>query len=126
PSSQGEQAGVDESDSLQRLQSQIEAGTQQTLLLDRTLRRLTETEATSPLPRELTRRARRALELGRGLLGQLRALAEELDNDNADADPLARLYGDTVAMTDSALRLVQAFPDSPSAQLHLCKEIGRA
>ena len=37
------------------------------------------------------------------------------------ADPLARLYRETAAMTDSTLRMVQAFPDAPSAQLKLCE-----
>ena len=78
--------------------------------------------------RQLTARARRLLEHGRALLGKLRVLADELDvpaDPRArlpeNADPLAILYRDTAAMADTALRMVQTFPDAPSVQLHLCK-----
>src|SRR5437763_996427 len=36
-------------------------------------------------------------------------------------DPLGGLYRETVAMTDTVLRTVQAFPESPSAQIRLCE-----
>jgi HD-GYP domain-containing protein (c-di-GMP phosphodiesterase class II) len=37
-----------------------------------------------------------------------------------ESDPLANRYQETVAMAETALRMVQAFPDAPSAQLRLC------
>src|SRR5262249_14210691 len=36
-------------------------------------------------------------------------------------DPLAVFYRDTTAMIDAALRLVQTFPEAPSAQLRMCE-----
>src|SRR5262249_37053965 len=38
-----------------------------------------------------------------------------------DADPLAVRYRETVAMTDTVLRTVQAFPNAPSTQLRMCE-----
>jgi HD-GYP domain-containing protein (c-di-GMP phosphodiesterase class II) len=76
-----------------------------------------------PLPRQLTARARRSLERGRQLLDQLRQLADPfaalVEADRAD--PLAVYYRATAAMTDTALRIVPYFPDSPAAQLSLCE-----
>jgi hypothetical protein len=76
-----------------------------------------------PLPRQLTARARRSLERGRQLLDQLRQLADPfaalVEADRAD--PLAVYYRATAAMTDTALRMVPHFPDSPAAQLALCE-----
>jgi HD-GYP domain-containing protein (c-di-GMP phosphodiesterase class II) len=76
-----------------------------------------------PLPRQLTARARRALERGRELLDQLRQLADPFAAiTEADrADPLALYYRATAAMTDTALRMVPCFPDGPAAQLSLCE-----
>jgi HD-GYP domain-containing protein (c-di-GMP phosphodiesterase class II) len=114
---------------LQRLERQVSIGTQQTLFLDSALRQLTPAPPVSAtaLPRQLTARARRILEQGRALLEQLRRLAEEFDpidestEGPADADPLARRYHETAAMADTALRMLQAFPDAASVQLRLCE-----
>jgi hypothetical protein len=83
------------------------------------------------LPRQLTSRARRVLERGRGLLLRLRQLADAFEPADSDAgplpppferrDPLARLYRETIALTDTALRLIPLFPDTTSAQLRLCE-----
>src|SRR5260370_8946127 len=70
--------GEAEAESLQRLQRQVEAGTQHTLLLNDTLRRLTENGEASPLPRQLTLLALRPLDLIRHFLGRLRAPADAL------------------------------------------------
>jgi HD-GYP domain-containing protein (c-di-GMP phosphodiesterase class II) len=65
------------------------------------------------------------LERGRDLLGQLRQLADvfaaHADPGLDRSDPLAILYRETVAMTDTALRLIPLFPDTATAQLHLCE-----
>jgi HD-GYP domain-containing protein (c-di-GMP phosphodiesterase class II) len=110
---------------VQQLERQIAAGTQQSVLLDSTLRQLVPgtSLAEGPiLPRQLTVRAHRILENGRGLLDQLRNLADSLDSPlAADAEPLTSRYRETAAMAEAALRMVQAFPDAPSAQLRLCE-----
>jgi hypothetical protein len=82
------------------------------------------------LPRQLTSRARRALERGRDLLVRLRELAdafEQSDENNGTPllfqrrDPLERLYRETVALTDTAVRMIPLFPETTSAQLRLCE-----
>jgi hypothetical protein len=83
------------------------------------------------LPRQLTSRARRVLERGRELLLRLRQLADAFDQSEAGEgatvslfaryDPLAKLYRETVALTDTALRMIPLFPDTTSAQLRLCE-----
>jgi HD-GYP domain-containing protein (c-di-GMP phosphodiesterase class II) len=54
------------------------------------------------------------------LLGHLRAVADDALLPTAAGDPLAHLYRETVSMTDTVLRTVQAFPEAPSAQTRLC------
>ena len=82
------------------------------------------------LPRQLTSRARRSLERGRDLLLHLRQLADAFDpgegNETSSPlferrDPLAKLYRETVALTDTALRMIPLFPETTSAQLRLCE-----
>jgi HD-GYP domain-containing protein (c-di-GMP phosphodiesterase class II) len=104
------------------LESQLKAGHQHDNLLDNTLRPLMETTESVPLPNQLTSRARRLLERGRQLLDRLRSLGHQLD-PVPEADPLAEWYRATVAMTDSALRMIGTFPDAPSVQLRLCEGI---
>jgi hypothetical protein len=118
-------------DSVDQLASKVSAGLKQNVLLDGSLRRLAD-PAQPPtevrLPRQLTGRARRLLEEGRDLLASLRNLGQRLarsatlpgDEPLDDNDPLVRLFRETVAMADTSLRLVQAFPDAASAQLRLC------
>jgi HD-GYP domain-containing protein (c-di-GMP phosphodiesterase class II) len=77
------------------------------------------------------------VETGRELLGRLRALAEHFPevphtsrgpdtprrrpDPTEPPDPLALFYRGTLAMTDTTLRTVLAFPDAPSVQLRLCE-----
>jgi HD-GYP domain-containing protein (c-di-GMP phosphodiesterase class II) len=109
---------------LRLLHDRVAAGFAQHALLDGTLRQLTAVttpaDEAAAMPALLTSRARHIVERGRGLLGRLRALAEDFADAPA-ADPLAGFYRDTAAMTDTTLRTVQAFPDAPSAQLRLCE-----
>src|SRR6266446_5272599 len=115
---------------IKRLEHQVSNGAQQTVLLDTTLRQLTPAPpaAATLLPKQLTARARRILEQGRELVAQLRLLGEvfavgqasEGSGQEAD-DPLARRYHETAAMADTALRMIQAFPDTASVQLRLCE-----
>jgi len=84
-----------------------------------------------PMPRQLTSRARRVLERGRELLLRLRQLTDAFDRADSDdamtpplfarRDPLAKLYRETVSLTDTALRMIPMFPDTTSAQLRLCE-----
>src|SRR5207249_4256120 len=93
------------------------------VLLDGSLRQLADPNVPAgqvSLPAQLTARARRLLEMGRDLLARLRNLGGSLQGHADNRDPLAQHYSDTVAMADTALRMVQAFPDAPSAQLQLC------
>jgi HD-GYP domain-containing protein (c-di-GMP phosphodiesterase class II) len=114
-----------------QLTTRVTAGLQQNVLLDGSLRRMAdpaEPTAEARLPRHLTARARRMLEHSRELIAALRRLGERLaksiefavEETARESDPLVRLFRETVAMADTSLRLVQAFPDAPSAQLRLC------
>jgi HD-GYP domain-containing protein (c-di-GMP phosphodiesterase class II) len=113
---------------LETLRRKVDAGAEHDALVDASIRQLGDAEAApAPVfPTQLTARARRVIERGRELLARLRPMADQLENEaptppNSAADPLARLYRETAAMTDSALRMVQAFPNAPSAQLKLCE-----
>jgi hypothetical protein len=96
-------------------------------LLSQSLRTLTgaKTEA-GPLPTQLTVRARRLLEDARGLIAAQRKVTQEpflaglLADEAAEGDALAVYARETVALTDAALRMVQAFPASAEAQLRMC------
>jgi HD-GYP domain-containing protein (c-di-GMP phosphodiesterase class II) len=108
------------------LAEQIADGERRQQLLDAALRQLAAAaDDDGPQPSQLTARARHLLERGRQLVGQLRQLAEDplltaaLAQGEAENDPLAAGVRETVAMTESALRLVQAYPDAPSVQLRL-------
>jgi HD-GYP domain-containing protein (c-di-GMP phosphodiesterase class II) len=122
--------------SLLAFERQVESAGLHDAALDRVVRPLTGPAGGDEPPRgprHLTARGRRALERGRDLLNRLR----ELDDAFADttevpivgggprlpldrSDPLARLYRETIALTDHALRTIPLFPDKTTAQLHLC------
>ena len=78
-----------------------------------------------PLP-VLTDRARQLLSTAQTLLARQRKFASEpailgLSNRNDAAnDSLIAYHRETVAVLDCGVRLAQAFPESPSAQLKLC------
>jgi HD-GYP domain-containing protein (c-di-GMP phosphodiesterase class II) len=99
---------------------QVAAGRDHDALLDSSLRQLGDSPAAPARLGLLTSRARRLLERGRDLLSALRGLGDRLSPDTA-AEPLTAHYRDTAALTDTTLRLVQAFPESPSAQMRLCE-----
>src|SRR5205823_1858444 len=105
------------------LERKVAAGARQHVLLDAGLRQLTPgpAGAGASLPAQLTARAARLLRRGGELLGQLRALGEEPLLQRDEDDPVGVLYRETVAMTDTVLRTVQAFPEVPSAQIRLCE-----
>jgi hypothetical protein len=85
------------------------------------------------LPTALTSRVRALLERGRQIVALLRAMADSpelsatyttpapgvAESSEDELDPLAAAFRETAAMTETCLRLVQAFPNSPTAQLRL-------
>ncbi len=119
--------------SLSAFERLVEDGDDHDAQFDRLVRPLTarfRNDESHALPRQLTSRARRALERGRELLTRLRQLADAFEQrDDHDAppplfvrrDPLARMYRETVALTDTALRMIPLFPDTASAQMRLCE-----
>ena len=113
----------DDADPVRDLECKVAAGARQHALLDSSLRQLSGGAggAETSLPAQLTARAARLLRRGGELLGQLRALGEEALVQREEGDPVAVLYRETVAMTDTVLRTVQAFPEAPSAQVRLCE-----
>jgi HD-GYP domain-containing protein (c-di-GMP phosphodiesterase class II) len=106
-----------------RLERRVSAGGEDAALLDGSLRQLTDlvsdSEPAQRMPRQLTARARRVIEQTHQLLSQLRVLADQL-NSLGNSDLLNSIYRETSAMTEMVLRVVQAFPDSASAQLRFC------
>lgn len=120
---------------IKQLERQVTSGAWYHKLLDDSLRQLTESDTTGDqemvLPRQLTARTRRLLGVGQELLMQLRQLANEfelapvlvhpLSGLPDETDPLAVRFRETLAMLDTALRMIQAYPDAPSAQLRLCE-----
>jgi HD-GYP domain-containing protein (c-di-GMP phosphodiesterase class II) len=121
---------------IRRLEQQISLGGEEIGLLSSNLRQLSPTapivDATS-LPKQFTSRARQALEHSRRLLDRLRPLADEFASvatedlvqtgANGESSPFADRYNETTAMVEVVLRMIQAFPDSPTAQLRLCEGI---
>jgi HD-GYP domain-containing protein (c-di-GMP phosphodiesterase class II) len=104
-----------------RLERRVAAGAEDAFILDGSLRQLTELttggEAPTVLPHQLTARARRVLQRARELLDRLRGFADSFESDAAD--PLCASYQATTAMTETVVRVVQAFPDSASVQLRV-------
>jgi HD-GYP domain-containing protein (c-di-GMP phosphodiesterase class II) len=78
-----------------------------------------------PPATQFTDRARRLLSAAKSLLDRQRAFSADplfaaLAAETHSPDPLVAYHSETVAVTDSAIRLAQSFPDSPSAQLKQC------
>jgi HD-GYP domain-containing protein (c-di-GMP phosphodiesterase class II) len=107
------------------LERRVTAGAWQQLLLETTLRQIVGASSTTNdnagLPAQLTSRGARLLRRAHELLGQLRTIADDALLSTAEVDPLAGLYRETVSMTDTVLRTIQAFPEAPSAQIRLCE-----
>jgi len=93
--------------------------------MGRSLRALAGSSITEgPLPVRLTARARRLLEDARGLVGLQRQMSDDPLLGGlaltSEPDPLVMHHRETVALTEAALRMVQAFPDSADVQLRIC------
>src|SRR5438445_865852 len=90
-----------------------------------TLRRITgaATLAESPMPPQLTARGRQLLQTARDLLARQRKFtADPVFNgfSGNDTDPIVTYNHETTSVMDSAVRMAQVFPDSPTVQLKLC------
>src|SRR5947209_6459411 len=108
------------------LEERLSEGARRQALLDASIKQLAEESAGNEIrPTRLIGKVRQQLERGRELVSRLQKLAEEPivsqgDPDGGEGDdPLLQAYRETAAMTESTLRLVQAFPDAPSSQLRL-------
>ena len=109
------------SDAAHALEQKVEQGAWHNRLIDRSLRPLdAPTLASLPVPTRLTASGQRLLLKGRTLLQALRSLADDPAIQDDPKDPLAVLHASTIAMIDTVLRVVQAFPPSASEQLRLC------
>lgn len=93
--------------------------------LDRALRTLDEhaTLDVSVLPERLTAAGARMLKQSRELLHELRSLAEDPALPKDEEEPLTQLHRETAGMLDVILRMVQAFPASPTVQLRMCRNL---
>jgi hypothetical protein len=113
-------------DLAEKLECDVIAGGRVQQLLDGSLRQIAGALKgdDSVRPTQLTARARRLLERARDLVGRLKTLADDpiLPTDDAD-DPLVRGVRTAAAVTEAAVRLVQAFPESPGAQLRLSEGV---
>src|SRR5207302_347161 len=113
-------------DLAERLEREVLAGGRVQQLLDGSLRQIAGAlkGEDTVRPTQLTARARRLLEQARELVSRLKPLAVDpaLPHDDPDA-PLVRGVRTAAAVTEAAVRLVQAFPESPGAQLRLCEGV---
>jgi HD-GYP domain-containing protein (c-di-GMP phosphodiesterase class II) len=124
---------LDDPDAARSQTADLLAGSSE--LLTRSLRALAGAPVNEgPLPVQLTARARRLLEEARGLI----AVQKKLTGDamlaglmaaalaapaGTEPDPLVTYTRETVALTDAALRMVQAFPPAAEAQLRMCEGV---
>ncbi len=74
------------------------------------------------VPAVLTARARRCLERGRDLFQAVRDLADDPEVQDG-AGIASALHREATGLTDAALRMLQALPDSPGAQLLQCEGV---
>jgi hypothetical protein len=117
------------------LEQRVTAGERHQRLLNSSLRQLAGMMSAEETvgPSTLTARARRLVEQGRTIVARLRQLGGDpllsesqrvpwalISSDGCQLDPLLLAYHETSGMIESAMRLVQAFPDTPSVQLRLC------
>src|SRR5438552_14457653 len=110
------------SDASHALEKKVEQGAWHNRLIDRSLRPLDAATSASPsVPAWLTASGQRLLLKGRSLLQALRTLADDPAIQDDPNDPLAALHSTTIAMIDTMLRVLQAFPPSASEQLRLCQ-----
>jgi HD-GYP domain-containing protein (c-di-GMP phosphodiesterase class II) len=115
-----------DTDLAERLEREVVAGQRVQQLLDGSLRQIAGAlkGEDTVRPTQLTARARRLLERARDLVHRLKPLASDpvLPHNDLD-DPLVRGVRTAAAVIESAVRLVQAFPEAASVQLRLCEGV---
>lgn len=109
-------------DLLPAVKEKIQRGSQESMLLETTLRSAEPAPSAEPPPTvRLTGRGANVLRKGRALLQSLRQIADDLDFQGIDAsDALADLHTGAMAMLEVLLRTAQSFPATVSEQLRLC------
>ncbi|HEX4590247.1 MAG TPA: hypothetical protein VH120_09990, partial [Gemmataceae bacterium] len=110
-------------DLAEKLERDVIVGGRVQQLLDGSLRQIAGAlkGEDSVKPTQLTARARRLLERAKELVGRLKQLAgDPVLPPNDPDEPLVRGIRAAAAVTESAVKLVQAFPESPGVQLRLC------
>jgi hypothetical protein len=106
------------------VEEKVRQGAWHNRLIDRTLRPHDAADVSAyaaTLPPQLTASGARLLRKGRELLQALREIADEPTVQAGPADALGALHTGSVAMIETVLRAVQAFPASAGAQLPLCE-----
>src|SRR5579859_8084641 len=111
------------------LERRVQSESDVDLLLDATLAPLDPAPKAVPLPACLTARARRLLETAQGLWQKLRQIGDDLERlglshgdselPSVTVEPIETWYAATVAMTETALRMIGSFPESTGTQLRL-------
>lgn len=100
--------------------------------LSQSLRQLAANGTDGAALPQLTVRARQLLEQARDLVSEqkrltddplLAALSQVKGTDGISLDPLVAFHRSTIALTEAALRLVQAFPNSAEVQLRMCEGV---
>ncbi len=89
----------------------------------------TSLDVEGPVPTQLTTRAYQLLDAARSLLERQRKFAADpiiaglvsvSEGSVGEIDVFVAYHRETVSITNSAIRLAQVFPESPSLQLKLC------
>ena len=91
------------------------------------LRKLTGADDDGPLPAQLTQRSHKLLGDAKALLDRQRRFSTDpivagltAASDSSTPDALVAYHRETMAVMGSAVRMAQAFPESPSVQLKMC------
>jgi hypothetical protein len=107
------------------LEEKVNEGRKHHFHLDRALRPLDEQPSFDirSLPERLTAAGARLLKQAREMLHDLRSLAEDPTLPKNEDEPITQLHRETAGLLDVILRMVQAFPSSPTVQLRMCKHL---
>ncbi|MBX9682137.1 MAG: hypothetical protein K2X38_25545 [Gemmataceae bacterium] len=107
------------------LEQKVAQGRNHHFHLDRALRPLDEQPSFDirTLPDRLTAAGARLLKQAREMLHDLRSLAEDPALPKEEDEPLTKLHRETAGLIDVILRMVQAFPSSPTVQLRMCRHL---
>ncbi len=111
------------SDALRAVADKVQQGAHHHALIESSLRSAEPNAPNQAAPGELrlTGRGARLLRKGREMLQELRTIADDLEFQEAgDADALADLHREAMAMLEVVLRTAQGFSPTVSVQLRMC------